>query len=471
MAQIRRIRFDYKPEPARRAPPAPLRSRLQWFALGLGIPALGLLLAMGARNAGGTQQGTGLASASLVSMPIELPLDPGGPAPAAVAVATVVPALPVVTPAPAPQTLALLTLTVARGDTLDGLFKTHGLDRSDLASIMSVKDAAKPLRLLRPGDEILVHHDRGSVQALDRRLDETRRLSVTRGDQGFAVNIREDEVERRLEQAHGQIDSSLFEAGMKAGLSDRLIMSLAGIFAWDIDFVLDIRRGDEFAVVYEEIWRDGELQRTGDVVAAEFTNASRVFRAVRFVDPTGRADYYAPDGRSMRKAFLRAPVDFSRISSNFNLKRLHPIFKTVRPHRGVDYTAPAGTPIKAAGDGKVIFRGQKGGYGNAVLLQHGGNITTLYGHMSRFASDAQAGARVRQGQTIGFVGQTGYATGPHLHYEYQLNGMHRNPRTVPLPEAEPISGQYREAFLSASGPLLTRLDVVKRTQLAAYEDE
>jgi murein DD-endopeptidase MepM/ murein hydrolase activator NlpD len=365
----------------------------------------------------------------------------------------------------------LLALKVVRGDTLDGLFRTHGLDRRDLASMMRVKDVARPLQLLRPGDEILVSHDAGSVLSLDRRLDETRRLSVTRSGADFTAQILEDAIERRLQHTRGRIDSSLFEAGMRSGLSDRLLMQLAGIFAWDIDFVLDIRRDDEFAVVYEEIWRDGALQRTGEVVAAEFVNAGRVFRAVRFVDPTGRADYYAPDGRSMRKAFLRAPVDFSRISSNFNLKRLHPIFKTVRPHRGVDYAAPAGTPIKAAGDGKVIFRGQNGGYGNAVVLQHGGNITTLYGHMSRFADGARAGARVRQGQTIGYVGQTGYATGPHLHYEYQLNGVHRNPRTIPLPQAEPISSEYREDFLTASAPLLTRLDVVKRTQLAAYEDE
>ena len=456
--------MDYKPEPVRPELPRQLRSRLKWFALGLGVPALGVLLAMSARNAGGTQQQARIASTPLVSARLELP----GTEPA---LPPALPSAPAAAPAAPAVQATLLALKVARGDTLDGLFRTHGLDRRDLASMMLVKDVARPLQLLRPGDEILVSHDAGSVLSLDRRLDETRRLSVTRSGADFTAQILEDAIERRLQHARGRIDSSLFEAGMRAGLSDRLVMQLAGIFAWDIDFVLDIRRDDEFAVVFEEIWRDGALQRTGEVVAAEFVNAGRVFRAVRFVDPTGRADYYAPDGRSMRKAFLRAPVDFSRISSNFNLKRLHPIFKTVRPHRGVDYAAPAGTPIKAAGDGKVIFRGQNGGYGNAVVLQHGGNITTLYGHMSRFADGARAGARVRQGQTIGYVGQTGYATGPHLHYEYQLNGVHRNPRTIPLPQAEPISSEYREDFLTASAPLLTRLDVVKRTQLAAYEDE
>ena len=462
--------MDYKPEPVRPVLPRQLRSRLKWFAFGLGVPALGVLLAMSARNAGGTQQQARIVSAPLASAPLELPL-PGTEPALPHALPPALPSAPAAAPAAPAVQATLLALKVARGDTLDGLFRTHGLDRRDLASMMLVKDVARPLQLLRPGDEILVSHDAGSVLSLDRRLDETRRLSVTRSGADFTAQILEDAIERRLQHARGRIDSSLFEAGMRGGLSDRLIMQLAGIFAWDIDFVLDIRRDDEFAVVFEEIWRDGALQRTGEVVAAEFVNAGRVFRAVRFVDPTGRAEYYAPDGRSMRKAFLRAPVDFSRISSNFNLKRLHPIFKTVRPHRGVDYAAPAGTPIKAAGDGKVLFRGKKGGYGNAVILQHGGNITTLYGHMSRFADGARAGVRVRQGQTIGYVGQTGYATGPHLHYEYQLNGVHRNPRTVSLPQAEPIRSEYREDFLTASAPLLTRLDVIKRTQLAAYEDE
>lgn len=464
------VRYDYKPE----APRHRHTRRLQWFALGLGVPVLGLLLAMSTREAGGTagatQQKTG-ARELRVDLPLSVPADRSTSAlPARASLAVPLPpieALPT-PPPPVPQ-FELLTLTVARGDTLDGLFAANGLDRGDLAAILKVEDAAKPLRLLRPGDEILVRHDSGSVRGLDRRLDEMRRLNVTRNEAGFAAQILEDEVERRLVHARGRIETSLFEAALQAGLSDRLIMQLAGIFAWDIDFVLDIRQTDEFVVVYEQIWRDGELRRTGEVVAAEFVNNGRNYRAVRYIDPTGRADYYAPDGRSMRKAFLRAPVDFSRISSNFNLKRLHPIFKTVRPHRGVDYAAPSGTPIQAAGDGKVIFRGTNGGYGNAVILQHGSNITTLYGHMSRFADGARAGGRVRQGQIIGYVGKTGYATGPHLHYEYRLNGVHRNPRTVQLPQADPISSEYREAFLTAAAPLLTRLDVARRTQLAAYE--
>ena len=190
---------------------------------------------------------------------------------------------------------------------------------------------------------------------------------------------------------------------------------------------------------------------------------------MRFVDEDGVSDYFTPEGNSVRKAFIRAPVDFTRISSNFNPNRRHPILNTIRAHRGVDYAAPRGTPIKAAGDGKVIFRGVKGGYGNTVILQHGGNITTLYAHLSSFAAKARAGARVRQGETIGFVGATGLATANHLHYEYRLNGVHRNPRTVPLPQAEPIERKYRDAFLAAVPEILAELEQFKRTQLAALD--
>jgi murein DD-endopeptidase MepM/ murein hydrolase activator NlpD len=250
-------------------------------------------------------------------------------------------------------------------------------------------------------------------------------------------------------------------------MPDKLTMNLAGIFAWDIDFVLDIRRGDDFFILFEEIYQDGKFITDGEIVAAEFNNNGRTFRAVRFIDESGRSDYFTPDGRSVRKAFIRAPVDFTRISSSFNPRRKHPILNKIRAHRGVDYAAPRGTPIKAAGDGKVIFRGRKGGYGNAVILQHGGNISTLYGHMSKFANSSRIGRRVKQGQTIGYVGSTGLATAAHLHYEYRLNGVHRNPRTVKLPQAEPIKDEYRQDFLTAAGPILAELDRYKRTQIAA----
>ena len=234
-------------------------------------------------------------------------------------------------------------------------------------------------------------------------------------------------------------------------------MDMAGIFEYDIDFIQDVRVGDKFTVIYEELWRDGVKLRDGQIVAAEFVNQGKSFRAARFLDASGRAAYYTPEGRSVRKAFIRAPLNFTRISSGFDPSRRHPVLNTIRAHRGVDYAAPTGTPIRAAGDGKVLFRGVQGGYGNTIILQHGGNITTLYGHMSRFGS-ARTGARVNLGDIIGYVGSSGLATGPHLHYEYRVNGVHRNPRTVPLPPADPIGAEQQAAFRAATEPLWRQLD-------------
>jgi murein DD-endopeptidase MepM/ murein hydrolase activator NlpD len=268
----------------------------------------------------------------------------------------------------------------------------------------------------------------------------------------------EHKITKKRRIAEGRIKSSLYMAGADAGVSDRVIMNLAGIFAWDIDFILDIRTGDEFRVIVEELYRDGKRIAEGEILAAEFTNQGEVFRAIRYETSAGQASYFTPDGRNMRKAFLRAPLSFSRISSNFNPNRRHPVLNTIRAHKGVDYAAPHGTPIKAAGDGKIIFRGVKGGYGNTVILQHGGNITTLYAHMSNFDKKARNGTRVKQGQVIGYVGQTGLASGPHLHYEYRKNGAHLNPRTVKLPNASPIDASLKADFLRAAAPLIDQLN-------------
>jgi murein DD-endopeptidase MepM/ murein hydrolase activator NlpD len=356
------------------------------------------------------------------------------------------------------------------GDTLDQLFRHHKLNLGNLASIASLPEAGKYLRILRPGDEFLIEHDEGQLISLYRDLDINNALLVSRGDAGFTAEIvtRPIEIQKRL--AYGRIDTSLFESAASAGMPDKLIMNLAGIFAWDVDFVLDIRKGDDYYILYEEIYQDGKFVTAGEIIAAEFNNNRRTFQAVRFVDKSGRSDYFTPDGRSVRKAFIRAPVDFTRISSSFNPNRRHPILNTIRAHRGVDYAAPGGTPIKAAGDGKIIHRGRHGGYGNAVIIQHGGNITTLYAHLSKFHAAAKMNGRVRQGEVIGYVGATGLATAPHLHYEYRLNGVHRNPRTVELPQAEPINKEYRAEFLASAEPLLDELLQFKSTQVAMASD-
>jgi murein DD-endopeptidase MepM/ murein hydrolase activator NlpD len=361
-----------------------------------------------------------------------------------------------------------MTLTVRPGDSMDSLFGRNQLNKGDLAEILRLEDARKAMRLVHPGDTIQIRQSDGRILRLNRKIDETHELEVTRAESGqFQSRIIDRPLETRVVYAHGTIKSSLFDAGREAGISDNVTMNLAGIFAWDVDFVLDIRENDEFTVLYEELWQDGSRIRDGNILAAEFINHGQAIRAIRFTDTTGRSDYFSPEGNSMRKAFIRAPVDFTRISSNFNPNRKHPILNKIRAHQGVDYAAPNGTPIKAAGDGKVIFAGRKGGYGNCIILQHGGNITTLYGHMSKFSKDGRAGKRVVQGQVIGYVGASGLATAPHLHYEYRLNGVHRNPRTVQLPQASPVDPKYRASFLAQADAMMSQLDMVKQTRMAA----
>jgi murein DD-endopeptidase MepM/ murein hydrolase activator NlpD len=236
-----------------------------------------------------------------------------------------------------------------------------------------------------------------------------------------------------------------------------------------VDFALDIRKGDQFAVVYEELYKNGEKLTDGNILVAMFTNQGKSTRVVRYDYPDGRSAYFTPEGVSIRKAFLRSPVTYTRISSRFSRSRLHPKLFTFRAHRGVDYAAARGTPIKAAGDGKVDFIGYKGGYGKTIVLRHGAVYTTLYAHMSGFARGLRPGQRVSQGQTIGFIGSTGLATGPHLHYEFRVRGVHRNPLSVKLPQAEPVEQEFNQDFLAKTRDLVARLDVLTNPTLAADE--
>jgi murein DD-endopeptidase MepM/ murein hydrolase activator NlpD len=286
---------------------------------------------------------------------------------------------------------------------------------------------------------------------------------------GYKTNLVTREVEKRQTHASGIIESSLFEAGIAAHLSDNLVMELAYVFGWDIDFALDLRQGDSFTVVYDEDYLEGNKIADGDILAAEFTNRGNTYRAVRYTDDKGSSHYFAPNGDSMRKTFNRTPVHFSRISSKFNPNRKHPILKTSRPHQGVDYAAATGTPILATGDGKVDYVGRKGGYGRTVILSHGGKYTTLYAHMSKFKKGVNRGSRVKQGDVIGYLGMSGLATGPHLHYEFRVNGVHRNPLTVALPKAEPLPKKYRDDFDQKSLPLLAQLNNLSKIRLALNE--
>lgn len=352
-----------------------------------------------------------------------------------------------------------IRVEIRRGDTLERIFRREGLDIAQLGALLAPAMARENLRILRPGDELRMRHDGPTLLAISRKLDTFRTLEITREGEGFDARVTELSYETRAARTQGEIRSSLFGAAAKAGIADSTIMKLAGIFASQIDFVLDLRAGDSFAVVYEEKWHDGEKLEEGEILAAEFINQGKAHRAVRYQAADGHVGYYTPDGLSLRKAFVRVPLAFSRISSDFNLSRKHPILNRIRAHTGVDYAAPTGTPIRAPGDGKVAFSGRKGGYGNAIILEHGNGITTLYGHLSRFAKGINAGRRVSQGDIIGYVGATGLATGPHLHYEYRVNGKYMNPRTVKLPEGStPLAASERERFREMSAPILQQLD-------------
>jgi murein DD-endopeptidase MepM/ murein hydrolase activator NlpD len=363
-------------------------------------------------------------------------------------------------PTPPEATPDSVEVTVQRDDTLDRIFRRFGIEPGALAELRSLPDARKALDILRPGDIITLTHANGALQSINRSISDTLTLSIARESGRFAVNFIENPLEIEVAGNRARIDSSMFEAGRRAGMSAETIMVLANeIFGWDVDFALDIREGDEFSALYQRKFQDGRYVNDGRVLAAEFVNQGKVHRAVWFESADGAVrGYFTPDGRGMRKAFLRAPLDFTRISSVFNPRRVHPISGRLRAHKGIDYAAPTGTRIWAAGDGRIQFAGRKGGYGNAIIIDHGRGVSTLYGHMSRFAKSGRTGRTVRQGEVIGYVGSTGASTGPHLHYEYRVKGVHKNPATIPLPRTE-IPAQYVAEFRSRAEIALAQLDL------------
>ncbi len=360
---------------------------------------------------------------------------------------------------------------IKTGDNLTTLFKRAGLGPREVYRVSQAVSGSDALKRLRPGQTLAFLIEDGLLRKLRHAQDQLNTTLIEMTDIGYQVQQLERTPEARTAYAEGSISRSLFLDAAEAGLSNKTIMQLAEIFGWDIDFALDIREGDHFRVLYEQDYLDAEPLDQSRILAAEFINQGKTFSAVRFTDSRGDSQYFAPDGRSMRKAFLRSPVDFSRISSRFKPERYHPVLGKKRPHRGVDYAAATGTPIKAAGDGKIIWRGTKGGYGRTIILQHGGNITTLYAHMSRYQKGLSNGSRVKQGQVIGYVGSSGLATGPHLHYEFRTNGVHRNPLTVALPAAKPIADKERTAFQAESKRLLAALNHQASTQLALSDQE
>jgi murein DD-endopeptidase MepM/ murein hydrolase activator NlpD len=366
---------------------------------------------------------------------------------------------PIAAPSEASLGFSTIEVVVSRNDTMDRLFRRFELNLGDLASLRNLPELRSQVDRLRPGELLLFTHRGGELVGLERKLSDSETLKVTRDANGFSSDVLENPLEVRTRTASATIENSLFQAAADADLSDRVAFDLAEIFQYDIDFVLDIQSGDRFTVVYEEVFQDGVPLRIGNILAAKFVNEGREYRAVRYIDEQGRGQYFSPDGKSLRKAFIRAPVQFSRISSRFNPSRRHPVLNRIRAHRGVDYAAPVGTPVRAAGEGRVRFVGQQGGYGNVIELEHGSGVVTVYGHLSRFAAKLRRGQQVQLAQVIGYVGKTGLATGPHLHYEYRIRGIHKNPQTVPLPDAEPIPNDDRERFLTATADLVNMLDL------------
>ncbi len=357
---------------------------------------------------------------------------------------------------------------VSKGDNLSTLFEKVGLPATSVHEVLASDKQAKQFSQLKHGQKLEFElSPEGQLTNLHSKVSDLETITLTRNATGYAFNRVTAKPTVRSAYVHGVINSSLSQSAARAGLSHSLTMDMASVFGYDVDFAQDIRQGDEFDVIYEQKVVNGKAVGNGPILSARFTNRGKTYTAVRYTNKQGNSSYYTADGNSMRKAFIRTPVDFARISSKFSMGRKHPILNKIRAHKGVDYAAPRGTPIKAAGDGKVLLAGRRGGYGNTVIIQHGSTYRTLYGHMQGFAKGVQTGSNVKQGQVIGYIGTTGLSTGPHLHYEFQVNGVHVDPLGQKVAMADPISKAERARFLAQSQPLMARMDQEKSTQLAS----
>lgn len=363
-------------------------------------------------------------------------------------------------------------LTVKSGETLSVLFERAGLGNSLLHSILSSSKEAKRFTQLKVGQTVSFEFDENKqLKTLSSQINTLESIHLEKQADSENFVFRKDiaQTQTREKYAQGSIEGALFAATKKANVPYGLALDMANIFGYDIDFAQDLRKGDTFEILYEEKTLNGQAVGTGNILTARFTNRGKVYTAVRYTDKNGNTSYYSADGSSLRKAFIRTPVDFARISSRFSNGRKHPILNKIRAHKGVDYAAPRGTPIKAAGDGRVVLAGRKGGYGNTVIIKHGQRYQTLYAHMNGFAKGIRNGTNVKQGQIIGYIGTTGLSTGPHLHYEFQVNGVHVDPLSQKLPISDPIHPSEKQRFAQHSQPLLAKLDSNNNTQVALKE--
>jgi murein DD-endopeptidase MepM/ murein hydrolase activator NlpD len=372
--------------------------------------------------------------------------------------------------ATAPDSVYVHEGRIQRGDTVAALLARLDVDDPEAVGFLRTSRDVRALTQLRPGRSIYAQTDAdGQMQSLKYLTPGGTLLSVERDADGFKVTEQPAQLEAQPLMASGEIRSSLFAATDAANLPDAIAIQIAEIFSSHIDFHRDLRRGDRFAVVYEGLYHTGELVKTGRVLAAEFVNQGQSHQAIWFEAGTGEGGYYTPEGRSLRKAFLRSPLEFSRISSGFTNARFHPILQTWTAHRGIDYAAPTGTRVRSTADGVVTFVGRKGGYGNLVIVQHPGKYSTYYAHLSRFGEGIHPGSRVGQGEYIGYVGQTGMATGPHLHYEFHINGVQHDPLRIALPEAVPITRELRAAFDARARPLAHQIELMRQVAVARLD--
>lgn len=426
---------------------SPQRTRLhtvRWVAGLAAIPFLGVLTAFGVAPPSATEPPDLQRVVEEITLPAPELLDPG-------------------------QDRYAREERIRRGDTLDILLSRLGAEDPAGAAFLRQSGRAA-LRQLVPGRTVRAEiSGAGELLSLALPLGNGQVFAVQREEGRYRLREQSARTEGRTSMKSGVIESSLFAATDKAGVPDSVAQQLAEIFSSDVDFHKDLRRGDRFSVVYEATFAEGQPLGAGRVLAAEFVNQGRVYQAIYFRDGQGEG-YYTPEGKSLRKAFLRSPLEFTRISSGFSSARFHPVLQTWRAHKGVDYAAPTGTRVRATADGAVAFAGRQGGYGNVVVLRHPNNTSTLYGHLSGFARGLRTGQRIRQGETVGYVGMSGLATGPHLHYEFRVNDVHLDPQRVAMPQAPSINARNRAAFEQLAQPMARRLTLLKSaTNLALLE--
>jgi murein DD-endopeptidase MepM/ murein hydrolase activator NlpD len=421
------------------------KMKLRWFTTLSTLPLLGVVTAFG------IMQQTDAGSRALQTVLEEI-------------------TLPSSTPATGNATSFWRNERIQRGDTVAELLRRLSVDDQAASDYLRKSKATEGLRQLAVGKEVQAETDaNGALLALRYMGNDANQVVVDKVGNNFRTRSLPAIVEQRVQIRTGEIKTNLFAATDEVGLPDPAANQLSEIFGGDIDFHRDLRKGDKFTVIYEMNYINGEATRTGRILSAEFVNNGHAYRAAYFQTTEFTGDYFSPEGKSMRKAFLRSPIEFSRVSSGFSKSRFHPILNKWRSHKGVDYAAPMGTKVKVTCDGTVEFVGRQGGYGNVVMVSHQGHFTTVYGHLSRFAGGLRKGQRLGQGQIVGYVGMTGLTTGPHLHYEFKMNGVQRDPLKVALPDGKPINDAQKTVFVEKTRDLFGQLDMLRNTRVAKLD--